>query len=57
MRPHSHNCGEVVGTRRVARALVVGFAAALLIGAGSLRADDNIADQIQQARSGFKPVS
>src|SRR5262245_3306484 len=58
MRPQSHNRGHIVNMRQAKRLVVAAFAsAALLIGAGSLRAQDDISDSIKRARDNFKPVS
>src|SRR5262245_7498240 len=58
MRPHSHSCGHIVTTRRAARPLIFALAAAgLLVGAGSLPAQDDISDLIKRARDNFRPVS
>ena len=59
MRPQSQNSGPIDDTRSSKHAFIVAFSAValLLFGAGTLHAQDDISDLIQEARRDFKPVS
>ncbi len=58
MRPQFQNSGLIDDTRFIKRSFAVAFSAVvvLTLGAATLRAQDDISDLIQRARSNFKPV-
>src|SRR6476660_4463200 len=59
MRPHSQSNSLIDCARQLIRSFAVAFSAIVVLhfGAAGLQAQDDISDQIQRARSNFKPIS